>query len=95
LTSDLVLEEQIKRVIACYNRIHTPNATIRLIAFAPPLLVVQFTGDFYLGCNTLDITDAFADQVKILSKCKTQLEHDMTAQINPHTIQTTYIIKTI
>ena len=93
LPSDSDLEALVKRTIALYNRTHSPNATAKLFALTPPLLVVQFSGAFCTGCGTLDITDAFADHLKTLSGNKTELKQGKTTQTNPHTIQTAYTIK--
>jgi hypothetical protein len=94
LSSDADLEALLKRVIALYNRTHSPNATAKLAALTPPLLIVQFSGSFCTGCGTFEITDAFAEQTKMLSNSKVELKEGKTAQVNIHTIQTTYTIKT-
>ena len=94
LPSDSGLEALVKRTIALYNRTHSPNATAKLTTLTPPLLVIQFSGSFCTGCGTFDITDTFANQLKTLGGGKVELKHDKTTQTNPHTIQTTYVIKT-
>jgi hypothetical protein len=92
MLSDLDLEALVMRVIALYNRTHSPNVTAKLIQLTPPLLIIQFSGAFCTGCGTLDITEGFADQYKALTN-KTQLKQHNTTQTNPHIIQTTYTIK--
>ena len=87
------LDALVKRAIALYNRTHSPNATAKLVALTPPLLIIQFSGAFCTGCGTYEITDTFADQLKILGAGKVELKEGKTAQINIHTIQTTYTIK--
>ena len=94
LPSDSDLEALVKRGITLYNRTHSPNATAKLISLTPPLLTIQFSGAFCTGCGTQDITEGFADQLKTLSGGKTQVKQNKTTQTNPHTIQTTYTIKT-
>ncbi len=93
LPSDAGLDALVKRSIALYNRTHSPNATAKLTALTPPILIVQFSGSFCTGCGTFEITDTFAGQLKLLSTGKVELKHDKTTQTNPHTIQTTYTIK--
>jgi hypothetical protein len=93
MMSDSDLDALVKRSIALYNRTHSPNATAKLVILTPPMLIIQFSGAFCTGCGTYEITDTFADQLKILSGGKTQLKHDKTTQVNIHTIQTTYTIK--
>jgi hypothetical protein len=84
----------VKRTITLYNRTHSPNATAKLTALTPPMLIVQFSGSFCTGCGTFEITDAFANQLKTLSSGKVEVKHEKTTQTNPHTIQTVYNIKT-
>jgi hypothetical protein len=93
LSSDSDLEALVKRALALYNRTHSPNATAKLVALTPPLLIVQFSGAFCTGCGTFEITDALADQFKMLSGGKVELKEGKTTQVNIHTIQTTYTIK--
>ena len=94
LSSDAHLEALVKHAIALYNRTHSPNATAKLVALTTPLLIVQFSGSFCTGCGTMDITDALADQFKMLSGGKTELKEGKTTQVNIHIIQTTFTIKT-
>jgi hypothetical protein len=93
MLSDPGLEALIQRTISFYNRTHSPNAIAKLIFFSPVLITVQFSGGFCTGCGTMEITEAFADQTKILSQGKTELKHNKTLQTNPHVIQTSYIVK--
>jgi hypothetical protein len=93
LPSDEDLDGLVKRAIILYNRTHSPNATAKLTALNPPILIIQFSGAFCTGCGTFDITDSLAKQLKTLSGGKVELKHDKTRQTNPHAIQTTYTIK--
>ena len=94
MPSDSDIEALINRAISLYNRTHSPNAIAKLISFSPTLISIQFSGGFCTGCGTMEITEAFADQTKILSQGKTELKHNKTIQTNPHTIQTIYTLKT-
>jgi TRAP-type mannitol/chloroaromatic compound transport system substrate-binding protein len=94
IPSDVGLDTLVKRTIALYNRTHSPNATAKLTALTPPMLIVQLSGSFCTGCGTFEITEAFADQLKTLSNGKVELKHDKTTQTNPHSIQAIYTIKT-
>ncbi len=94
MLSDSDLEALINRAISLYNRTHSPNAIAKLISFSPTLISIQFSGGFCTGCGTMEITEAFADLTKILSQGKTELKHNKTIQISPHTIQTIYTLKT-
>jgi hypothetical protein len=93
MPSDAGLDTLVKRTITLYNRTHSPNATAKLTALTPSMIIVQFSGSFCTGCGTFEITDAFADQLKTLSNGKVEVKHDKTTQTNPHTIQTIYTIK--
>jgi hypothetical protein len=94
MLSDTDLEALIQRAISFYNRTHSPNSIAKLISFSPTLIIVQFSGGFCTGCGTMEISEAFADQTKILSQGKTELKHNKTTLTNLHTIQTSYIVKT-
>jgi hypothetical protein len=94
MLSDTDLDALIKRAISLYNRTHSPNAIAKLVFFSPTLITVQFSGGFCTGCGTMEITESFADQTKTLSQGKTELKHYKTTQTNPHTIQTSYTVKT-
>ena len=94
MLSDTDLEALINRAISFYNRTHSPNAIAKLISFSPTLITVQFSGGFCTGCGTMEITEAFADQTKTLSQGRTELKNNKTTQINPHTIQTFFTVKT-
>ena len=94
LPFDVEMDTLVKRAIALYNRTHSPNAIAKLTLLTPPTLIVQFSGSFCTGCGTFEITDAFADQLKTLSRGKVEVKQDKTTQTNPHTIQTIYTIKT-
>jgi hypothetical protein len=94
MPSDSDIEALINRAISFYNRTHSPNAIAKLISFSPTLITVQFGGGFCTGCGTMEITEAFADQTKILSQGRTELKHNKTTQINPHSIQTSFTVKT-
>ena len=94
MLSETDLEALIHRAISFYKRTHSPNAIAKLISFSPSLITVQFSGGFCTGCGTMEITEAFADQTKILSQGRTELKHNKTTQTNPHTIQTSFTVKT-
>jgi hypothetical protein len=94
MLSDMDLEALVHRAISFYNRTHSPNAIAKLISFSPTLITVQFSGGFCTGCGTMEITEAFADQTKTLSQGSIELKHNKTTQTNPHTIQTSYTVKT-
>src|ERR1035437_5861021 len=88
------LDALILKAIQIYNLTHSPQTKATFIQLAPPLLVVQFSGILCFECSTLNITEGFANQLKSLSSGKTELKQGKTTQTNPHTIQTTYMVKT-
>ena len=94
MPSDSDLENIVKRTITLYNRLHISNALVKLIALIPPILIIEFTGNFCATCSTIEMTDSFEEHLKTLSGGKIKLKQGKTTQINLHTIQTTYTIKT-
>jgi hypothetical protein len=89
---DSDLESLVQRTISLYNRIHGPNATIKLVTLQPPLLVVQFTGGFCYGCGVFEFVEGFADQFKMLSG-KFELKTGKTHQITSQSFEANFSVK--
>ncbi len=92
LPSDSDLETLVHRVIALYNRIHSPNVTAKLITFTPAFITVQFTGSFCYGCGVFEYVDGFAEQVKALSS-KAELKLGKTRQVTPRSFEADFSVK--
>jgi hypothetical protein len=92
LPSDSDLETLVHRVIALYNRTHSPNVTAKLITLTPALITVQFTGSFCYGCGVFEYVDGFAEQVKALSS-KAELKTGKTRQVTPRSFEADFSVK--
>lgn len=86
------LEEIIRKAIALYNRIKTPEVTAKLTFVSPTIATISFSGGFCYGCGILDIVESFANQFKAFTD-KAELKAGKTRQINPRTFQADYTVK--
>jgi hypothetical protein len=92
LPSDSDLETLVRRVIALYNRTHSPNVTAKLITFTSEFITVQFTGSFCYGCGVFEYVDGFAEQLKALSG-KFELKPGKTRQDTPRSFEADFSVK--
>lgn len=86
------LEQLAKRAVALYNRLRSPEVTVKLVSVSPLTVTVSFSGGFCYGCGVMDYVDGFAEQFKLLSG-KAELKTGKTKQINPRTFEADYTIK--
>ena len=93
MLSQSELEELARKAVLLYNRVRSPEATVKLVLISPVMLTVSFSGGFCYGCGILDIVEGFAHQFKALTD-KAELKVGKTRQINPRTFQADYTIKT-
>jgi hypothetical protein len=92
LPSDSDLEILINRVIALYNRTHSPKVTAKLVIFTPAFITIQFTGGFCYGCGVFEYLDGFAEQLKALSG-KAELKPGKTRQVTPRSFEADFLVK--
>jgi hypothetical protein len=92
LPSDSDLETLVQRVIALYNRTHSPNVTAKLVTFAPAFITIQFTGSFCYGCGVFEYVDGFAGQLKALSGTA-ELKPSKTRQVTPRSFEADFSVK--
>jgi hypothetical protein len=86
------LEELARKVILLYNRVKSPEVTVKLMFVSSEMLTVSFSGGFCYGCGVMDYVEGFAQQFKALSG-KAELKIGKTKQINPRNFEADYIIK--
>ena len=86
------LEELVRKAIALYNRVKSPDVTAKLIFVSPAVITISFSGGFCYGCGILDIVEGFAHQFKIFS-AKAELKVGKTREINPRTFEADYTLK--
>jgi len=86
------LEALAQKTILLYNRIRSPEVTVKLMFVLPERLTVSFSGGFCYGCGVLDIVEGFAQQFKALTD-KAELKEIKTRQINPRSFEADYVVK--
>ncbi len=91
--SQLEFEQLVKKTVALYNRLRSPEVTVKLIYVSPVSLTVSFLGGFCYGCGVLDYVEGFADQFKALSG-KAELKVVKTRQITPRNFEADFAVKT-
>jgi len=92
LPSDSDIETLVHRVIALYNRTHSPNVTTKLVTFTPAFITIQFTGGFCYGCGVFEYLDGFAELLKVLSG-KAELKPGKTRQVTPRSFEADFMVK--
>ena len=86
------LELLVNKAVALYNRLRSPEVTVKQISVSPAIVKVSFSGGFCYGCGVLDYVDGFAQQFKALSR-NIELKDGKTRQINPRTFEVDYAVK--
>jgi hypothetical protein len=92
MLSDSDLEAVVQKTIALFNRTRSPQVTAKLVVFAPPLLIVQFTGGFCYGCGVFDYVDGFAQQFKMFTS-NFELKAGKTRQVTPRSFEADFSMK--
>ena len=87
------LEELARKAILLYNRLRSPEITVKPVFISPVSITVSFSGGFCYGCGILDYVEGFAQQFKALSG-KVELKVGKTRQITPRNFEADYIVKT-
>jgi hypothetical protein len=86
------LEQILAKTISLYNRLRSPEITVRQVSVSPLSVTVSFSGGFCYGCGVIDYIDEFAQQFKTLSG-KAKLKVCKTREITPRTFEADYAVK--
>ncbi|MGA2387106.1 MAG: hypothetical protein ABSG33_11330 [Candidatus Bathyarchaeia archaeon] len=86
------LEKLASKTVALYNRLRSPEVTVKLVSVSPVSVTVSFSGGFCYGCGVLDYVDGFAQQFKLLSG-KAELKVGKTREIPPRNFEADYTVK--
>jgi hypothetical protein len=86
------LEQLVGKAISLYNRLRSPEITVKLISVTPVSVTVSFSGGFCYGCGVLDYVESFAQQFKSLSGTA-ELKVGKTKQITPRNFEADYAVK--
>ncbi|MGA2682581.1 MAG: hypothetical protein ABSF44_12370 [Candidatus Bathyarchaeia archaeon] len=87
------LEQLVSKAISLYNRLRSPEITVKQISVTPVSVTVSFSGGFCYSCGVLDYVEGFAQQIKALSG-KAELKVGKTRQITPRIFEVDYNVKT-
>ncbi|MGD0072371.1 MAG: hypothetical protein ABSB71_12530 [Candidatus Bathyarchaeia archaeon] len=86
------MEELVRKAVLLYNRLHSPEVTVKPIFISPLSITVSFSGGFCYGCGILDYVEGFAQQFKALNG-RVELKLGKTRQINPRNFEADYTVK--
>lgn len=90
--SQTEMEQLVNRAVSLYNRLKSPEVTVKAVLVTPVSLTISFSGGFCYGCGIMDYVDGFAAQFKALSG-KVELKVAKTREINPRVFEADYTIK--
>lgn len=86
------LEQLVNRTVALYNRLRSPEVTVKTVSVSLSNVTLQFSGGFCYGCGVMDYVDGFAQQFKLLSG-NVELKGGRTSEINPRTFEASFNVK--
>ena len=86
------LEQLVQKTVLIYNRVRSPEVTVKSVFITPVSVTVSFSGGFCYGCGVMDYVEGFAGQFKTLSG-KIELKIFKTREINPRVFEADYTLK--
>ena len=86
------MEGLVRKAVILYNRIRSPEVTVKLMFTSTAMVTVSFSGGFCYGCGVLDYVEGFAQQFKALTG-NFELKLSKTRELNPRTFQADYNVK--
>ncbi len=86
------IEQLVAKAVALYNRLRSPEITVKLVSATPVGVTVSFSGGFCYGCGVLDYVEGFAQQFKALSG-KFELKVGKTRQITPRNFEADFSVR--
>lgn len=91
MLADSDLEEVVRKSIILFNRLKSPQVTVKLIFISKSMLTISFFGGFCYGCGIMDYVDSFTKQFKLLSD-KFELKEEKTREVNPRSFEADFSI---
>jgi hypothetical protein len=92
LLSQTEMEHLVQKTVLIYNRVRSPEVTVKPVLITPVSVTVSFSGGFCYGCGVMDYVEGFAGQFKTLSG-KIELKVAKTREINPRVFEADYTMK--
>ena len=93
-TNQQELEQLVNRTVALYNRLRSPEVTVKAVSVSLQSVAVSFSGGFCYGCGVMDYIDGFIQQFKLLSRGNLELKAGKTTEVNPRTFEANFTVKT-
>ena len=90
--SQTEIEQLVQKTVMIYNRVRSPEVTVKPVLITPVSVTISFSGGFCYGCGVMDYVEGFAGQFKSLS-IKVELKIAKTREINPRVFEAEYTIK--
>ena len=90
--SQTEMEQLVQKTVLIYNRVRSPEVTVKPVLITLVRVTVSFSGGFCYGCGVMDYVEGFAGQFKTLSN-KVELKVAKTREINPRIFEAEYTIK--
>jgi hypothetical protein len=91
-TAPFELDQFAHKAILLYNRLRSPEVTVKLVLVTSVSITVAFSGGFCYSCGVMDYVDSFAQQFRTLSG-KYELKLIKTKEINPRSFEANYLVK--
>ncbi len=92
LLSQLELEELVRRTVALYNRLRSPEAFAKIVSVSPEEVTISFSGSFCYSCGVLDYIEDFVHEFKILTG-RAELKVERSRQTSPRCFEADYKVK--
>lgn len=92
MISETELQEQIGKTVTLYNRLHSPEATAKIVNITLEVVTVVFSGSFCYSCGVMGFLEDFVHEFKMLTD-KAELKIDRTHQTNPRTFEADFRVK--
>jgi hypothetical protein len=92
LISEAELQEQVGKTVTLYNRLHSPEATVKITRATLELVTVAFSGSFCYSCGVMNFLEDFTHEFKMLTE-KAELKIEHTRQVNPRTFEADFRVK--
>jgi hypothetical protein len=86
------LDETIRKTVALYNRLKSPQAIVKVIRVSPAVVTLAFSGSFCYNCAIpLDYVNDFIKDLRIINK-RIDLKVGATRQLGTNSFEVDYLV---
>ncbi len=87
------LESAVKKTVALFNKLNSPQAVARIVGITPEMVVIAFSGPFCYECgDTQKYVDGFAKDFRIFITYA-ELSGGKARETTPHSVEVSYLVK--